>query len=80
MQLYHSRVTIKQTLHNFYNLYQADTSEGPEGVRLIEVSLHYQLRLLGSLSKSLRQPLLRQAEVKKPKNDAVRMLRNELLQ
>ena len=51
MQLYHSRVTIKQTLHNFYNLYQVDTSEGPEGVRLIEVSLHYQLRLIYRFSQ-----------------------------
>ena len=34
---------------------------------------------LGSLSKSLRQPLLRRPEVKKPRNDAVRMLGNDLL-
>ena len=33
---------------------------------------------LGSLSKSLWRPLLRQPEVKKPRNDAVRMLGNDL--
>ena len=33
---------------------------------------------LGSLSKSLRRPLLRWPEVKKPRNDAVRMLENDL--
>ena len=33
---------------------------------------------LGTLSKSLRRPLLRQPEVEEPKNDAVRMLQNDL--
>ena len=33
---------------------------------------------VGSLSKSLRRPLLRRPEVKKPRNDAVRMLGNDL--
>ena len=33
---------------------------------------------LGSLSKSLRRPLIRRPEVKKPRNDAVRMLGNDL--
>ena len=32
---------------------------------------------LGSLSKSLRRPLLRRPQVKKPRNDAVRMLGND---
>ena len=32
---------------------------------------------LGSLSKSLRRPLLRRLQVKKPRNDAVRMLGND---
>ena len=34
--------------------------------------------VVGSLSKSLRRPLLRRPEVKKPRNDAVRMLGNDL--
>ena len=32
---------------------------------------------LGSLSKSLRRPLLRRPQVKKPRNYAVRMLGND---
>ena len=35
------------------------------------------IELKGSLSKSLRRPLLRRPEVKKPRNDAVRMLGND---
>ena len=36
------------------------------------------LLIIGTLSKSLRRPLLRRPEVKKPKNDAERMLQNDL--
>ena len=35
-------------------------------------------KTLESLSNSLRRPLLRRPEVKKPQNDAVRMLGNDL--
>ena len=34
--------------------------------------------LIGTLSKSLRRPLLWRSEVKNPKNDEVRMLGNDL--
>ena len=46
-------------------------------VRIIE-NMNQVNETIGSLSKSLRRPLLLRPEVKKPRNDAVRMLGNDL--